>query len=187
MPKETIEQVNQKTGMGNILISAYKYLKDKGILVGSGLSNPLITQKKARIPTSTHMEKLALNSAFFNNTPMFSYKNISTDKEIRVMTFNVAVKSIKPVSFDIYKNATLTGAVWSAFNSSTIIQKDTSATAYTGGKLVGGVDVPETGGVYITLGDEPVIFSCMPGDIITFAPTTDLASDIYFRIRLEEI
>lgn len=184
MARETLEQVNQKTGFGNILISAYKYLRDQNFLLGT-YKNPTIVERKQRI-AHTHSTKLKLSSNPVNK-PIFSYKNNTTDTEVRIMTFNVAVKSNKPVSFDIYKNPTLTAASWVNFNTTDHILKDISATAYTGGELVGGVDVPEAGGVYISLGDLPVFFTCEPNEIISIVCTTDQSSDLFLRIRLEEI
>lgn len=183
MARETIEQVNQKTGFGNILISAYKYLRDQGFLLGTKKS-PMLVEQKARTP-HTHVAKVSIN-ANLADKPIFSYKN-NTDKEVRLMTFNVAVKSNKPVSFDIYKNATLTGAVWEDFDDAGHIDKDTTATDYSGGTLIGGVDVPEAGGQYISLGNEPVIFTCYPDEIITVAVVTEQASDLFLRVRVEEI
>lgn len=186
MPKETKENLNQQSGLGNILISAYKYLRDQSILLGT-YKNPIFNTRKARIPNEPHVEKLFLAGITLSNQPIFSYKNISGNKEIRLMTFNVAVQSNKPVSFDIYKNVILTNPTWNPFDESEIIEKDTSATAFSGGKLVGGVDIPQTGGQYISLGDAPVIFTCMPNDIITIVLTVDQSSDVTLRLRLEEI
>lgn len=73
------------------------------------------------------------------------------------------------------------------FDGSTTIQKDISATSYSGGLLVGGVDVPETGGVYISQEDKPLFFTCLPNETITIVLTAENSSDIRMRIRLEEI
>ena len=148
--------------------------------------NPLIVVRKTREAVQFY-DKLILPSTTGTNKPIFTYKNISTDKEIRLCTFNVAVKSTKPVSLDMYKNSNLTAASWIAFDGSTTIQKDISATSYSGGLLVGGVDVPETGGVYISQEDKPLFFTCLPNETITIVLTAENSSDIRMRIRLEEI
>ena len=125
MPKETITKVQEQSGLGNILIATYKYLRDNNILKGV-FKNPLIVVRKTREAIQFY-DKLILPSTTGTNKPIFTYKNISTDKEIRLCTFNVAVKSTKPVSLDMYKNSNLTAASWIAFDGSTTIQKDISA------------------------------------------------------------
>ena len=184
MAKETIDQVNTTTGMGAILISVYKYLKDNKILSGSS-KTPLIVQQKARVP-DTHFERVVLNANLINK-PVLSYQNTSTTKEVRLMTFNAAVESNKPVLVDIYKNPTLTDEVWVDFNSSLTTKKDISATSFTGGTLVGGVPLSKSGSFYENYGNLPVLFTCNPNDIITFVVTTDQTSDIDISIRIEEI
>ena len=185
MPKETITKVQEQSGLGNILIATYKYLRDNNILKGV-FKNPLVVVRKTREAVQFY-DKLILPSTTGTNKPIFTYKNISTDKEIRLCTFNVAVKSTKPVSLDMYKNSNLTAASWIAFDGSANIQKDISATSYSGGLLVGGVDVPETGGVYISQEDKPLFFTCLPNETITIVLTAENSSDIRMRIRLEEI
>ncbi len=172
MPKETIAKVQEQSGLGNILITTYKYLRDNNILKGV-FKNPLIVVRKTREAVQFY-DKLILPSTTGTNKPIFTY-------------FNVAVKSTKPVSLDMYKNSNLTTASWIAFDGSTTIQKDISATSYSGGLLVGGVDVPETGGVYISQEDKPLFFTCLPNETITIVLTAENSSDIRMRIRLEEI
>jgi hypothetical protein len=104
------------------------------------------------------------------------------------MTFNATVKANKIVEWDIRKNATLTGPSWVGFDGATNIQKDISATAFSGGVLIGGVDIQSTDGIYVSIGDEPVIFECLPGESITITARADANStDLYLRLRIEEI
>lgn len=188
MPKETLENVNQQSGMANIIQSVYKYLKDNNILLGTW-RNPIFNTRKARMPIVFYSKHNILGSSGFGTTkPFFSFKNNHTDKSVRLMTFVPTVKANKIVEWDIYKNPTLTGASWEAFNGSINIQKDVSATALSGGTLIGGLDMPLTDGKYISVGDEPVIFECLPGEIITIAAKADSTStDLYLRIRIEQI
>jgi len=188
MPKETLEEVNNKTGLGNILQSVYKYLRDNNILLGTW-KNPIFNTRKARIPIVFYAKHNILGSSGFATTkPFFSFKNNHADKSIRLMTFVPTVKANKIVEWDIYKNPTLTGASWVAFNGAADIQKDTTATALSGGTLIGGLDMPSTDGKYISIGDEPVIFECLPGETITIAAKADSsATDLYLRIRIEEV
>lgn len=188
MPKETKENVNQQTGLGNILQSVYKYLKDNNILLGTW-KNPIVNTRKARVPVSYYDKySILAATAFATSKPFFSFKNNNTNKRIRLMTFVPTVKANKIVEWDIRKNVTLTGASWVAFDSSANIQKDISATAFTGGLIIGGLDMPSTDGKYISIGDEPVIFECLPGETITITAKADAnATDLYLRLRIEEI
>ena len=188
MPKETKENLQQQTGLGNILASTYKYLKDNNILLGTW-RNPIFNTRKARVPIAYYDKHSILGASnLATSKPFFSFKNNNTNKLIRLMTFNATVKANKIVEWDIRKNATLTGASWVGFDSATNIQKDISATAFTGGLLIGGLDMPSTGGEYISIGDEPVIFECLPGELITITAKADAnTTDLYLRLRLEEI
>lgn len=188
MPKETLENVKQQIGLGNIAISVYKYLKDNNILLGTW-KNPIVNTRKARIPIAFYAKHSILGSSVFaTSKPFFSFKNNNTEKAIRLMTFIPTVKANKIVEWDIYKNATLTSPSWVLFDGATNIQKDISATAFSGGTLIGGLDMPSTDGKYISIGDEPVIFECLPGEIITITAKADSsATDLYLRIRIEEI
>lgn len=188
MPKETLENVNQQVGIGNIIQSVYKFLKDNNILLGTW-KNPIVNTRRARMPVVFYAKHSVLGSSGFTTSkPFFSFKNNHTEKVVRLMTFVPTVKANKIVEWDIYKNATLTSASWIAFNGSINIEKDISATAFTGGTLIGGLDMPSTDGKYISIGDEPVIFECLPGETITIAAKADSsATDLYLRIRIEEI
>lgn len=188
MPKETIENVRQQIGLGNIIISVYKYLKDNNIILGTW-RNPIFNTRKARLPIAYYdKHSIAGTSNFTSAKPFISFKNNNTDKVIRLMTFNATVKANKIVEWDIRKNATLTGASWVGFDSATNIQKDITATSFSGGLLIGGIDMPSTGGEYISIGDEPVIFECLPGESITITAKADAnTTDLYLRLRIEEI
>lgn len=188
MPKQTLEDTKQQSGLANIIISVYKYLKDNNILLGTW-KNPIVNTRRARMPIVFYAKHSVLSSSgFATSKPFFSFKNNHTEKVVRLMTFVPTVKANKIVEWDIYKNATLTSASWVAFDGATNIQKDTSATAFSGGTLIGGLDMPSTDGKYISIGDEPVIFECLPGETITITAKADSsATDLYLRIRIEEI
>lgn len=188
MPKETLENVRQQTGLGNIIISIYKYLKDNNIILGTW-KNPIFNTRKARMPIAYYAKHSVLGSSgFATSKPFFSFKNNHTEKVVRLMTFVPTVKANKIVEWDIYKNATLTNASWVAFDGATNIEKDISATAFSGGMLIGGLDMPSTDGKYISIGDEPIIFECLPSETITITAKADSsATDLYLRIRIEEI
>ncbi len=188
MPKETKENLQQQTGMGNILTSVYKYLKDNNIMLGTW-KNPIVSVKKARVPVFYYDKRNIIGATNLNTSvPFFSYKNNNTSKTVRLLTFNTSVKANKAVEWDIYKNATLTGVSWEAFASAQNIQKDISATAYSGGVLVGGIDIMSVDRIYLPLGDDPVIFECLPGETLTFTVKADAnTADIYLRLRIEEI
>lgn len=188
MPKETLENVNQQTGFGNIIQSVYKYLRDNNILLGTW-RNPIFNTRKARLPIAYYDKHSILGASnLATPKPFFSFKNNNTNKVIRLMTFNATVKANKIVEWDIIKNAILTGASWVGFDGAISIQKDISSTGFTSGILIGGIDMPSTGGEYISIGDEPVIFECLPGESITITAKADAnTTDLYLRLRIEEI
>lgn len=188
MPKQTLEDTKQQSGLANIIISVYKYLKDNSMLLGTW-RNPIINTRKARIPVVYYDKHSIVGaSGFATAKPFISFKNNNTDKAIRLMTFNATVKANKIVEWDIRKNATLTGPSWVGFDGASNIQKDISATAFYGGLLIGGLDIQSTDGVYISIGDEPVIFECLPSESITITAKADAnTTDLYLRLRIEEI
>ena len=188
MPKETLENVNQQIGFGNIIQSVYKYLRDNNILLGTW-RNPIFNTRKARVPIAYYDKHSILGvSNLATSKPFFSFKNNNTNKVIRLMTFNATVKANKIVEWDIRKNATLTGPSWVGFDGATNIQKDISATAFSGGTLIGGVDIQSADSIYVSIGDEPVIFECLPGESITITARADgNSTDLYLRLRIEEI
>lgn len=188
MSKTTQEEVQQSVGMGNILISTYKYLRDNNILKGV-LKNPIFATMKPRVPKVFYDKRIVLGATDYGTEkPFFSYKNNNAKKEVRIMTFIPTVEASKIVEWDIYKNPTLTNPSWQQFGLSDNIEKDISATAFTGGELIGGLDMPRTDGKYLEIGDSPVIFTCLPGEIITITAKADSNNtDLYLRIRLEEI
>lgn len=138
MPKTTIEVVKQKTGMGEILISVYKYLRDNNILKGV-FKNPIFATLKSRVPVVYYDKRSVLSaSQYSTEIPFFSYKNNNEKKEVRIMTFIPTVEASKIVEWNIYRNATLTNESWVTFGEANNIEKDISATAFSGGTLVGG-------------------------------------------------
>lgn len=188
MPKETLENVNLQKGTGNIIQSVYKYLRDNNILLGTW-KNPIFNTRKARQPVA-YYDKHSITgvSGLATAKPFLSFKNNNTDKVIRLMTFNATAKANKIVEWDIRKNATLTSPSWVSFDGATNIQKDISATAFSGGLLIGGVDIQSADSIYVAIGDEPVIFECLPEESITITVKADSNStDLYLRLRIEEV
>lgn len=188
MPKETLESVETETGLGKIIISVYKYLRDSNNLLGL-LKRPIYSIRKPREPVCRFTKRAVESTSQYTGTrPFFSYKNNFTDKEVRILTFNPAVKANKIVDWSIFKNVTLVGASWVNFGNDSNVQKDISATSFSGGTEIGGLYITATGADYLSIGDSPVIFSCLPGETITIVPITDAnASDLYLKIRIEEI
>ena len=75
MPKETITKVQEQSGLGNILIATYKYLRDNNILKGV-FKNPLIVVRKTREAVQFY-DKLILPSTTGTNKPIFTYKHLN--------------------------------------------------------------------------------------------------------------
>jgi DNA polymerase-3 subunit alpha len=94
MAKETLENVNQQKGFGNIIQSVYKYLKDNNILLGTW-KNPIFNTRKARLPTAYYDKHSVVGaSGLATAKPFISFKNNNTNKVIRLMTFNATVKNL---------------------------------------------------------------------------------------------
>lgn len=188
MPKTTISDVEEATGMGNILITVYKYLRDTAALLGT-FKNPLNIMVKQRTPNA-FFTKLQTANATFSNTPIISYKNISSSKETDILTLDLVVDSNKAVVFDIIKNGTLTAASFAlATNengSATYTQIDTSATAIASGTLVGSKAIPTSDGQYLDLGQLQKFWRCEAGDTITLTATSDGNATLYIALRVNE-
>lgn len=188
MAKETLEDVQQKTGMGNILISVYKYLRDNKDLLGAW-KRPIFATQKPRVPIVRFANREVLSTNAYDGTvPFFSYKNNFTNKEVRILTFNPATKATKIVNWKILKNVTLVGESWINYGADSNVQKDVSAASFSGGEEIGGLYIISEGAPYLAIGDSPVIFTCLPGESITIVPKTDVNNtDLYLNIRIEEI
>lgn len=184
MPKETLEQVRKQSGMGNILISAYRYLRDNGIALGTQ-KTPSVVSLKVKEPDA-YFHRIISENTNFTNTPVFAYRCVSEGVEARIMTVSAAVKSNKPVVMSIYKNPTFT-AIWDSFDTSQDIEKATQITNVNGGRLVGGLNIPETGGEYVEVSENRPLFPCRNGDIILFTVDSDSNSDFYMNVRVEAV
>lgn len=185
MIKTTLEFLKLQQGIGNIIQTAYKYLKDNGFLLGD-IKSPIYS---INIPTliDAHIEKVSKATATYTNTPILTYKNNSIDKEVRLLTIDFNAQSNKFIAFDVVKNATLVGAVYRTFDSATHTQIDTTATIATGGILVGGKGVAGTNTERIDLIGKPVLFTCLPGEKITITATSEGNASALIYIRIEEI
>jgi len=107
-------------------------------------------------------------------TPIVSFrvKEVFHGKQnrskIKINYIAASVEHTKPCFINFYGNATLTGASFSDIDSNTSpIQKDTSATAATGGTFFFGIPLGKTGQVLMDLKDDLSMGEFGPGTVIT--------------------
>lgn len=126
-------------------------------------------------------------------TPIVSWrlKEVFQSKENRskakVNLISASVDHVKPCAINFYANQTLTSASFSDISTATSsIEKDTSATASTGGVLLFSVYLGQTGNAIIDLKDDLTAAEFGPGNTITatLAPTSGNAAegDVSFNI-----
>lgn len=125
--------------------SIVRFVEQKSVL--AGVLTPVITLK---------------NKTTFNSAPN-NYK-------IEYATVSLATDGTKPVYWNVITNAALTGAVFvDQDTANSIAQYDVSATAISGGNLVGGVVMNKSESTRINLLDGDVTIQINPGETITLA------------------
>lgn len=87
-----------------------------------------ITVSSTEIPLLSFRPKLTLNS-------LANYALVYPSDLIGYATGNDAIMRV-------YKNATLTGASWTSRGAASVVEFDISATAFTGGELIGSIPLP---------------------------------------------
>lgn len=130
------------------------------------------------------------------NVPIMSIRNNATFQgvtnhvRVRIGTFTVSTDGNKAVEFDVYKGGTLTGGVWTAYDSvNSVCDYNNTATSFTpatplpsGGTVLGKIDRDR-----INLIDGDVVIPLYAGEEIHIVATTPTANDVilYFR-HIEE-
>lgn len=107
--------------------------------------------------------------------PIISVRQGLVFNSIAVATFSrllgaaMSVEHTKPITIVFLRNATITGASWSAIGSNFSIQVDTSATAVTNGTQILSVPLGKTGQQYISLVEDEFAGVLLPGETICIA------------------
>lgn len=124
-------------------------------------------------------------------TPVISLRNNATFQgkvnhvRVRYGTVALAVDGTKPVTWEVFKNGTLTGEVWTPKNTETsTIDYDITATAYTPSQdAIGGTIMGKLSTVRINLFEGDVILSVYPGETITLTARSSNNTEVstFFR------
>lgn len=120
--------------------------------------------------------KQAATVAAAGNTPVLTIRVAETyasklnRSQIKLQYVACSCEHTKPVRFNFYANATLTGASFSSIDSNTsAVQTDTTATAVSGGLFLFAIPLSKSGNATIDLKDDLDLARLNPGDSITVA------------------
>lgn len=101
------------------------------------------------------------------------FNSQATQTFAKVMRLAVSAEHTKPILIAIIEDATLTGASWQDFDStSTSMQWDTSATAVSGGNETFALPLGKGGNDVISFVDDYFAYNLPPGKTLTFAAIT---------------
>lgn len=98
-----------------------------------------------------------------------SYNSLAVATFSRILSASLAVEHTKPITIVFLRNAVITGASWTAIDSSFSLQYDTSATAVTNGTQILAVPLGKAGQQYISLIDDLFGGVLLPGETICAA------------------
>lgn len=136
--------------------------------------------------------RVAKKASFSSNTltPVISIRNKTTFQSLinhvrsRYGTVALSTEGNQPVEWYVYKNATLTGAVWAdADTNNSTSELDTSATAMSGGEIVGGTVMSKSDKVRINLFENDAVIDCLPGEWLTLACQSSQTSAVIVFLR----
>lgn len=124
-------------------------------------------------------------------TPVISLRNNPTFQgkvnhvRVRYGTVALAVDGTKPVVWEVFKNGTLVGEVWTPKNTvASTVDYDTSATAYAPSQdTIGGTIMGKVSTIRINLFEGDVILSVYPGETITLTARSSNNTEVttFFR------
>lgn len=176
--------LNEKPSLGNPHLPLS--IESKNISNNAG-----VTVKSASMAGFTDGQNILLGKRFAHSdsitlgattaeTPIASFmvKLVFKDKlnnsNIKINRIALSADHTKPIFIKMYKNPTLTGASWSNKDPNSIVETDSSATAFSEGQEVYSFALSGTGTQLINLSDDKLAAIFNPGDIITFtiAPTS---------------
>lgn len=126
-------------------------------------------------------------------TPVITLKNKTTFNgltnhvQVRYATVSLACDGTKPTTWYVYKNSTLTGAIYvDQETTESVAQYDVSATALAGGQLVGGTIMQKLGDTRINLYEGDVVLAVAPDEVITLAVKSTGATTVDAFVRWTE-
>ena len=108
---------------------------------------------------------------------------------MKVQYVSASADHTKPVEVRTYRNATLTGASFSAVSSGkSPVYKDTSATAFSGGTLARSIPLGKTGQSTLDMSLDVHGGLIQPGDMLTFtiAPKSGNSAEATVAVIFEE-
>lgn len=124
------------------------------------------------------------------NTPLTSIRLPETFKSrinhgsIKLNYISCAVEHTKPVRFNFYANATLTGASFSAIDTDSCVQQDTSATAISGGVYLFSVLLGKSSNQIVSLVEDLNIGLFHDGDMLTVTAEYDSGTNAEVSISI---
>lgn len=95
------------------------------------------------------------------------FKNAINRGEVKVLLAGASVEHSKPVAIKFYKNATLTDASFSSIGTNSMVQKDSSATAFSGGTFLFAIQLGKTGNAILNTESDPFALRLSPADVLT--------------------
>ncbi len=96
------------------------------------------------------------------------YQSVFNRTEVKILFIAMSVEHSKPMTVNFYENSTLVGASFSDIDTNTsIVQKDTSATAFSGGTLLFSIDLGKEDSEIIDLSSDKHAGILLPGNHIT--------------------
>lgn len=160
----TWESVNTGSTTSKQIKAASGASFTEGIIVPSGPTAAAIAEKTLVALTLTPVLSVQCNLAYNNKASVIA---------LYMQTLSVAADGNRAVEIYIYLNATLTGASFANI-SGTAASQSTSATALTGGRLLGSFIVAKNTGLIYDL--RPLNIQVEADDVITIAAYSTLAN-----------
>lgn len=124
--------------------------------------------------------------AFRVNEVFNSLRNRSV---VKINVISVSVEHTKPCSINFYANPTLTDASWTNVASGvSTLQQDTSATAFSGGTFLFGINLNKVGSDLLDLSLDPQAAVFGPGNVIlaTCAPNSGNGAEATVSFNITE-
>lgn len=109
--------------------------------------------------------------------------------KVKLLLIGASAEHTKPVAVKFYKDATLTDASFSALDSSSTIEADTSATAFSGGDFLFSIQLGKTGNQLVDVSNIDLGLWLMHGESITatISPKSGNAAEATVSIYLVEL
>lgn len=98
-----------------------------------------------------------------------TFKSARNHASVKLNYVSCACEHTKPVKFNFYANAKLTGASFASIDSDSVVQQDTSATAITGGVYLFSILLGKSSNQIVNLLEDLNIGLFFEGDVLTVA------------------